>query len=175
MEDTEKKENWFEKHPKATFWIRLVSWALFACVLPFVFIVWRFELFRPISKIQIGGWGIIAIVILAVFVFTVIRYIKLALSAKYSLIGQILSGVCKIIVPLLAIMVILYNVKSNIDLFIKVMGVVIVSETIAIPLNPLPKWAYECQKNVKAEERKETVDYLLDSFFKKKKEEEDNG
>ena len=40
---------------------------------------------------------------------------------------------------------------------------------VAIPLNPLPKWAYEMQKDVRAEERKETFDYLLDGFFSRKK------
>ena len=47
-------------------------------------------------------------------------------------------------------------------------------ETIAIPLNPLPEWAYNAQKEVRVEERKETADYIIDSFFKRKKEEE-NG
>ena len=156
-EEENKKHNlitWLKEHPKTVFWTRFVFWTLLACVLPFIFIVWRFELFQPISKIQIGGWGIIAIVIVAVFAFAIIRYIRLALSAKYSLISQCLSGFCKIIIPLCVIMVILYNIKSNIDLFLQVMGVVTVCEAVAIPINPLPKWAYECQKEVRDGESK---------------------
>lgn len=162
---------WIEEHPKAVFWIRFALWTLLSCVLPFSFIVWRFELFRTIAKIQIGGWGLIAILILAIFVFTVIRYVKIALSAKHSLLAQTLSGFCKIIVPLLAALFILNSVKENVELMIQVLGCVTICEAIAIPLNPLPKWAYDMQKDLKEEERKETVDYLIDSFFKRKKEE----
>ena len=36
-------------------------------------------------------------------------------------------------------------------------------------------WACEQQKDVKAEDRKETVDYLLDQFFKKKNENQGGG
>ena len=53
---------------------------------------------------------------------------------------------------------------------LQVLGCIILCEIIAIPLNPLPKWAYEAQKNTRIEERKETADYIIDSFFKKKKE-----
>ena len=161
-----------EEHPTATFWTRFVSWAICACILPFVFIVYRFQLFKPISKIQVGGWGIIAIVIVAVFVVSVFRYIKIALSAKYSLVIQCINGVCKIIVPLVALYVILYNIQSNLQLFLQALGCVILCEGIAIPLNPMPKWAYEQQKDVRAEERKETADYIIDQFFAKKKESE---
>ena len=157
-------------HPNATFWTRFVLWTIFSCVLPFVFILWRFDLFKTVSKIQIGGWGIIAIVLVAVFVFTVIRYVKIALNAKYSLLGQVLGGVCKIIIPLLAALFILKGVRDNIDLMIQVLGCVTLCEAVAIPLNPLPKWAYEMQKDVRDGERKETMDYLLDGFFKRKKD-----
>jgi hypothetical protein len=54
---------------------------------------------------------------------------------------------------------------------LQVLGCVTLCEFIALPLNPLPKWAYEAQKNVRVEERKETADYILDGFFRRKKEE----
>lgn len=161
-----------EDHPQAVFWARFASWAMFSCVLPFLFIVYRFNLFSKISKIQIGGWGLIAIVIVAIFVFTVIKYIRLAFAGRYSLVGQILSGICKIVIPLGVFMVVLYNIRNNVETMIQVLGCVIVCETIAIPLNPLPKWAYEMQKDVSDSEKKDTVDYLLTEFFKKKKENE---
>ena len=161
-----------EEHPKTVFWSRFVSWAMFSCILPFLFIVYRFKLFGKISKIQIGGWGIVAIVIAAAFVFTVIRYIKLAFAGRYSLVGQILSGICKVILPLGIFMVLLYNIKNNVDIMIQVLGCVISCEAIAIPLNPLPKWAYDMQKDVRDSEKKDTIDYLLTEFFKRKKESE---
>lgn len=162
-----------DEHPKTIFWSRFVLWTLCACVLPFIFIVWRFELFHTISKMQIGGWGVLGILIVAFFIFTILRYVKLALSGRYSFIGQCLGGFCKVVLPLLAFLLILNNVKENVELLIQVVGCVVLCEAIAIPINPLPKWAYEMQKNVKDSERKETFDYLLDGFFKRKKEESD--
>ena len=172
MTEEEKKNllTWIEEHPKTVFWFRFVLWTLFACVLPFLFIAWRFELFGKVGQFQLSGWGIIGIVIVFIFAITVIKYIKLALSAKYSLIGQILSGFCKIILPLLMALAILKSIKDSVDTMMTVLGVVIVCEAAAIPLNPLPKWAYEMQKDVRVEERKETMDYLLDGFFKRKKD-----
>lgn len=161
-----------EEHPKTTFWSRFVSWTLFACVLPFSFIVWRFKLFGKISAIQIGGWGIIAIIIVAAFIFTIIRYIKLAFKGTYSLIGQILSGVCKVLLPLIVFMIMLHGLRNSVDLMVQALGCIIACEAIAIPLNPLPKWAYEMQKEVRDGERKDTVDYLLTEFFKRKKDNE---
>lgn len=175
VKKTEKISEWIEEHPQAVFWTRFVSWFLFSCGLPFAFIVWRFQLFQKISKIQIGGWGIIAIIIVAVFIFTVIKYVKLALNAKYTMTAQILGGICKIILPLLVALITLYSVRDNVDLMIQVLGCVTICEAIAIPLNPLPKWAYEKQKDVKEEERKETTEYIIDTFFKKKKEVEGGG
>ena len=166
---------WIDEHPKAVFWTRLVSWAMFACVLPFSFIVWRFQLFQTVAKLQIGGWGIIAIIIVAVFIFSVLKYVRLALNAKYSMVGQILGGVCKVIIPLLAALCILYSVRDNVILMIQVLGCVTICETIAIPLNPLPQWAYEQQKEVRVDERKETADYIIEKFFKKKKEVDGGG
>lgn len=159
-----------DEHPKTVFWTRFVSWATFACVLPFIFIVWRFKLFGKISSIQVGGWGIFAILIVAIFVFSIIRYIKLAFKGRYSLTGQILSGACKIILPLVVFMVILWGLRNSIDLMLQALGCVIACEAIAIPLNPLPKWAYDMQKETRDNEKKDTVDYLLTEFFKKKKD-----
>ena len=174
LELEEEKKNaliaWLEEHPKTVFWFRFTLWVLFAGILPFLFIAWRFQFFSKFGQLQLSGFGIIAVIIAFVVILTILKYVKLALSSHYSLIGQILGGFCKVILPLLAFMAILYSIKDTIDSMIKVMGVVIVCEAAAIPLNPLPKWAYEMQKDVRVEERKETMDYLLDGFFKRKKD-----
>ena len=168
----EKFEKFVETHPKTIFWIRFVFWTLFACMLPFLFIVFRFNLFHTISKMKFGGWGIIAIIIVAFFTIAILKYIKVALNSKYSMTAQLLNGFCKVIIPLLTFFLIVQAMHSDIDLLLQVMGVVIICEAIAIPINPLPKWAYEKQKDVRAEERKEAFDYLIDSFFNRKKEED---
>ena len=180
-EETEeqKKQNkfmlWIKEHPKAFFWIRFGLWSLCACVLPFLFIALRFEIFKSVSKLQFGGWGIIAIIVVAVFTFTVVKYVRLALNAKYTLTGQILNGICKVIIPLLVLLAVLYCVRDSVIATVKVLGIIIFLEAVAIPLNPLPKWVYEKQKDVKESERKETVDYLLDGFFNRKDKTDSGG
>lgn len=171
-EETKFDLNKFIKeHPKTVFWTRLVLWAIFSCGLPFMFVVWRFKLFDAVSTIQIGGWGLIAIILVAVFVITVVRYVRIVLNAKYTLTGQILGGICKTVIPLVAFLAVLQSVKDNVELLMQVVGCIIACELVAIPLNPLPQWAYEAQKDVRAEERKEAADYLIDTFFSRKKEE----
>ena len=174
LEEEEEKKNkitsWIEEHPRIVFWLRFVFWSLFACILPFLFIAWRYERFGKVGQFQLSGWGIIGIIIVFVFALTVIKYIKLALSARYTLIGQILGGFCKIILPLLTVLAILKSIKDNIDVAMTVLSVVTVCQAVAIPLNPLPKWAYEMQKDVRDDEKKEAMDYLLDGFFKRKKD-----
>lgn len=162
---------WLDAHPKTTFWSRLVLWFVCAAGLPFAFIAWRFDLFKKVSAIQISGWGIIGIVIVAAVIISAIRYVKIAMNAKYTMVGQVLSGFCKVIIPLIALLLILKGLRDNIDIMIQVAGCVTLCEAVAIPINPLPKWAYEMQKDVRAEERKEATDYLLDGFFSRKEKE----
>ena len=159
---------WLDAHPKTTFFSRLVLWFICAAGLPFAFIAWRFDLFTRVSAIQISGWGIVGIVIVALVILSAIKYIKIAMNAKYTLLGQILGGFCKVILPLIVFLLILKGLRDNIDMMIQVTGCVILCEAVAIPINPLPKWAYEMQKDVRVEERKETMDYLLDGFFNRK-------
>lgn len=157
-----------EEHPKTTFITRAIVWFMFAGILPFLFIAYRFQLFHSVSKIQIGGWGIIAIIILGVVVITFLKYIKAALGVRYSYFGQCLKGVCKVIIPLVILYVAVYNIKNNLDLFLQALGCTILCELVAIFINPFPKWIWDMQKDVKETERKEGMDYFIDEFWKRK-------
>ena len=134
MEEEEKKSlgTWLEEHPKTVFWSRFALWLTFAGILPFVFIVWRFKLFHAITKMQFGGWGIIAVLIAAIVILVVLKYIRLALKAKYSLIGQCLSGFCKVILPLLLCFAVFKATEDNIHLMLQVLGCITVCEAVAI-------------------------------------------
>ena len=169
-EKSNKLVTFIEEHPNTVFWTRFVLWASCACVLPFLFIAFRFDLFKQISKINFGGWGIIAIAIVAIFAIVVLRYVMMAYKTKYSFWAQCLSGVCKVIIPLVCLYAMLYAAKSNIDNFLQALGCTILCEAIAIPINPMPKWVYDMQQDVKASDRKDTVDYLLSEFFRRKDE-----
>ena len=165
---TETKEETKKLTPKQVFAIRMVCWVLCALIIPVAFIIFRYDLFTKISKVQFGGWGMIAIIIIFTFIVVLGKYLKRGFK-KYSLVGQIISGVIKIVLPLVALYFILVNIKDSIDLFLQALAVVIISETIAIPINPMPKWVYEQSKG----EAQDTIDY----FFKKydeRKETKDN-
>lgn len=150
-----------KEHPRVVFFVRFFFWVLFALVLPILFIGFRFQLFSKQTEIVLSGWGIIAVVILLAFVIGLLRYIRLGLKKKHNLFLQCLNGFLKIIVPLIGMFVILYNMKNNLDYFLQALGCLIICEVIAIPINPMPAWVYESQKDLRVEERKDTIDYLL--------------
>ena len=157
-----------DDHPRTVFLTRAILWLLCAAGLPFMFIAYRFELFKSVSKIQIGGWGLIAIIIVAVVAITVLRYIKAAYKNGYSYFGQIIMGICKVVIPLVALYWIVLNIRNNLDLFLQALGCTIICETVGIFINPFPKWVWEKQKNMRIEERKEGIDYWMNEFFRRK-------
>lgn len=135
--------------------IRLILFTLLACVLPFVFIAWRYQIFK-VSKVSFTGWGLLGFIIVLVFTL----YIARAMNKikKWSMFKQCFLGALKILVPLIACYVFLTSIKTSIDLFLQVLIVVVICEAIAIPINPLPKWQFD-----------NNID-LLDSIINKSKE-----
>lgn len=130
---------------RSKFWLRFALWATFACILPVGFIVWRYDLFTEVSSIQFGAWGVIAVIIVAAFAYTVFKYVKQGM-AKWSMTKQVIMGIAKVMVPLLLLYFALDAIRDSIDLFMQALAIAIVSEAVAIPLNPMPKWAYEQSK-----------------------------
>lgn len=149
---------------KKVFWTRFGLWVLFSTIMPCGFIIWRYDLFKVTSKVQLGGWGFIAIIIAAVFCLSMWRYIKRAMGAKYSFMWQIVSGIIKICLPLMLLMLAVQSIQNSVEYFTQFMGVTIVCELIGIPLNPMPKWVY-----LKTGEAQYDV---IDYYFKKKEEKE---
>lgn len=131
------------------FVIRFILFTLFACILPFTFIAWRYELFSKVNEMSLTGWGIIGILIIAIFCFYVLNAIKKGMP--YSMFTQIVDGIIKVEMPLILIYLLLSNIQATIDLFLQCMVCIIICEAIAIPINPLPKWIKE---NLKGEDKK---------------------
>ena len=92
---TETKEETKKLTPKQIFAIRMVCWVLCALIIPVAFIIFRYDLFTKISKVQFGGWGMIAILIIFTFVIVLGNYLKKGFK-KYSMVGQIINGAVKI-------------------------------------------------------------------------------
>lgn len=123
---------------KKEFWLRLSLYIIFGGIIPFAFLVWRFNLFGKVSSISIGGWGIVAILFVAIFFIRLFKAVRKGLP--YSIWTQILDGIVKIIIPLAVAAVIVYLFKDLTEQIFQFLMVLIVSELIAIPVNPIPRW-----------------------------------
>ena len=140
---------------KKIFLARLILFTIFACVLPFSFIAWRYHIFTTLNSVSLSGWGIIAIVIALVFIVYVARMLKRGMP--YSMLTQCIGGLLKVTLPLILLYVVVNAIKNQSEIFLQALLVVIISETIAIPINPFPKWLNDNQ--IKKE----------DSYFEKLK------
>lgn len=137
--DTEENKTKEQSKAKALFWGLFALWTCFALIAPVAWIVWRYQLFQPKTEYQFGGWGFVAVVIIAVFSLTCFRYVCKGFP-RWSMAKQCIKGLCAITIPLLALYFALNCVASNIELFLQSLAFVTASETVAIPLNPFPKW-----------------------------------
>ena len=130
-----------EKMSKKAFWLRFSLFFLFAFVIPFTFLTWRFKLFSKVTKLSIGGWGLIAIIFGAVFFIGLIKAVRKGLP--FSMLSQVLEGICKVIIPILTALLIVNAMQDSIKEMYYFLCVLLFSETIAIVVNPLPQWAHE--------------------------------
>lgn len=155
-----------ERKKKIVFIIRAVLWFVFAAILPFSFIAWRYGLFKKNINMQLSGMGIIAVIILAIVIITFGKYIYKGM--KQCLLKQCIHGFITIVVPLLSFYLIISGIAQNIEVFQQSIGCVIVCEVCAIPINPFPTWLAERQ----IEKVENMSDLVWDRFFKRKKENE---
>ena len=126
------------------FWSRFCIYILVGYVAPIFFLMWRFELFKEISKVSIGLWELIIFIIVFASVIKLIQYVKKGLP--YSLLTQVLNGVTKVIIPLIICLVIVNTFKNSADklnLLVQFLVVLIACECVAIVVNPFPKWIHD--------------------------------
>ena len=163
-----KAKEWLDSHPKTVFMSRAVAWFIFAGVLPFLFIAFRYGIFKSSGAIALNGWGIIGIVILGAVIITLFKYLREGMEE--GLMKQCVLGFCKVILPLLAVLLIVEGIKSNIDLFEKALAVTISCELVAIPINPFPEWLEKRRIEKGLKHQESIFGALWDKFFEKKKE-----
>lgn len=156
-------KEWAEANPKKVFAFRFFFWTAFACILPMSFIAWRYEIFTSASKINLTGYGFIAIIIAIVFIIALLRYLYKCLEP--GLFKQCVIGFVKITLPLTIFLILVMNIEKNITIFRQAMSCVIVCETIAIPFNPFPSLV-EKNKKLNFESKAETIsDLVLEKAF----------
>ena len=152
------------------FIVRAILWSIFACIIPVAFIGWRYDLFTKAGALQLSGWGIIAIIIIFVFLYVIVKYIR-AGFLEWSMTKQIINGIVRVLLPLGLLLAICVSLRNSLDIFIQALGCVLLSETIAIPLNPFPEWVWNKSKG----RFESTVDFVADRFYNKNKESKENG
>lgn len=160
-EETEQKAKERKK-----FIARAAAWAMFSCVLPVVFIGWRYDLFgKKASSLSLTGWGMFAIIIITVFVYVVVKYIRAGFP-DWSMAKQIISGIIKVLLPIGAILALCAGIRVNMDYFIQALSCVLICEAIAIPINPFPEWVW----NKSQGKFESAVDYIADAINNRNKE-----
>ena len=151
------------KRARTLFWVLFALWTIFALIAPVAWIIWRYQLFQPKVEYQFGGWGFLAIVIIAAFAIACFRYVCKGFP-RWSMAKQCIKGLCSITIPLVALYFVLQSISSNIDLFLQTLAFVAASETVAIPLNPFPKWVDKQTQG----QYEGAIDYLFKRYDERK-------
>lgn len=153
-----------EKNAKYLFWTRLVLFCFFSLA-PILFMMWRFDLFGEVSAMSIGGWGIIAFLI--VFVFLIIMFNYVIKSRKWSYWKQILKGIAFLILPLFFVLICLNAAQGYITQLMQLICCCILCWSVAIAINPMPEWAFKQSQG----EQESFMNYVLDKREAKKNNE----
>ena len=142
---------------------KLLGYIFFGFAIPFAFLVWRFQLFRQTSKLNIGGWGIVAIIFAAVFFIKLIKQTYDCVDSVFF--KQVLQAVGKVLVPLLAATLCIYAVGDFWNELLNFFITLTICEPIAYILNPFPEYLKE--KEDSSQENKMTK--IIELFWEKKK------
>ena len=151
-----------ESKDKKVFIARVILFCIFGCILPFVFIAWRFQIFSNGGGVSLTGWGIIGILIVFFFILYCLKILKN--SIPFSMTYQILSGAIKVILPLILLLLLVNALEDSIRQFKQALIIVIGCEAIAIVVNPFPKYMHD--KGI------EKTENLMDTFISKWKKKE---
>lgn len=128
---------------KKEFWIKLILWLFFAAAVPIMAIVDKYDMIKN-GTLKYTGWAILVFIIAFILVVVVCGYISKIF--KWSMGLQIFNGVRLVLIPLAFILIGVDLLVNNIDNIKYILVISFISESIAIPLNPFPKWLY--MKNI---------------------------
>lgn len=153
-----------KKSPKVRIFIlRMLGYMTFGLIIPLAFLIWRFGLFQQTSKLNIGGWGIVAIIFASVFFIKLIKQSEDCVDSLF--LKQIFRSISKVFIPLLAVTLCVYAVGDFWKELINFLMVLTICEPIAYVLNPFPEYLKEKEK----EEQTNTVTKIIGMFWDKKK------
>ena len=92
-------------------------------------------------KISFSIWGLIAIIILIVFVLKLFNGLRKGM--KPGIAKQTIDTICKITIPIIVFIFTFDWMSSFAEEFTQFLIVLVICETIAGVVNPLPQWCFE--------------------------------
>ena len=126
---------------KKIFAIRLILYIVIGLILPLGFLAWKFELFNKVTKISFSIWGLIAIITAIVFVLKLFNGLRKGL--KHGIAKQVVDTICNVTIPLLIFTVAFDWMSDFSKEFVQFLVVLIICETAAGVINPIPQWCFE--------------------------------
>ena len=136
MEEEEKKMSAKE------FWIRFGIWLAFAFLVPVIYIFIAFGIFKNVDTgTKLSGWGVIGVIFTCTMLTIVISDAKKGLTYG-NMFRQCVDGY-SVLIWLIGFIFLIDKIKNNAQQFENFLIVVLISEAIAVPINPLRKWAEE--------------------------------
>lgn len=117
--------------------VRLILFITFAVLIPVIFIGVKYGIFKNPSALSFSGVGVLAVIIVLGFSFFMVNQLKKAMP--YSMVTQIITGTLTVIVPLVCFYCLLNAIRGSIDIFLECLLVTIISEFVAIIVNPFPQ------------------------------------
>ena len=146
---------------KKVFAIRLILYILIGIVLPIGFLAWRFDLFQTVTKVSFSMWGVIAIVTFIVLVLGLFKGLKKGM--KPGIAKQVIDTICSVTLPLVIVAIVFEWLSDFSTEFVQFLIVLIICETIAGIVNPIPQW--ELENNIEATEN--IVQRIINIFTNK--------
>lgn len=123
------------------FIIRLIAFIMISVGVPIAYLIIKFDMFQQATRF--GMAELLCVLIVISLGVVLLKYYVSGMKTKYSYLKQIIMGIIKTIIPLLAILIVIVWCHNNIEILEEFLFIVIPSEFIAIFVNPLPKWAFE--------------------------------
>ena len=146
---------------KKVFILRLASYVLLGLIIPIGFLAWRFELFNKVTKISFSVWGLVAIITAIVFILGLFKGLRKGM--KQGIAKQAIDTICKVTIPLIIVAVAFDWMSGFSKEFVQFLIVLIISETAAGIVNPIPQWCFE--NNI--EQTKGIIETVVEIFNKK--------
>lgn len=124
---------------------RLIIWIGCTFIGPILLIMSKFEVFKKVpvdggEKIQFNGWEIVIVLIIAIGVFYILKYILSAMT--FNFISQIISGFINLILWLILGLALVETIAKFQEEIKWILKWSIASCSAGVIINPLPRWSY---------------------------------